>query len=92
MSKLKVTFDSDVNAKAFADKWKLSAPEGDSLDIEWHLAEDAIKDQTCSLEQKDEDEHEFIVKGDKAAIEACEGTTVEEDLGNGFFRVKSSKL
>ena len=43
MSKLKVTFDSDVNAKAFADKWKLSAPEGDTLDIEWHLAEDAIK-------------------------------------------------
>jgi hypothetical protein len=91
MSKLKVTFDSDVNAKAFANKWKLSAPEGDSLDIEWHLAEDAIKDQTCSLEQKDEDEHEFIVKGDKAAIEACEGTTVEEDLGKGFFRVKSTK-
>lgn len=91
MSKLKVTFDSDVNAKAFADKWKLSAPEGDTLDIEWHLAEDAIKDQSCSLEQKDEDEHEFIVKGDKAAIEACEGTVVEEDLGKGFFRVKSSK-
>ena len=91
MSKLKVTFDSNVNAKAFADKWKLSAPEGDTLDIEWHLAEDAIKDQSCSLEQKDEDEHEFIVKGDKAAIEACEGTIVEEDLGKGFFRVKSSK-
>ena len=91
MSKLKVTFDSDVNAKAFADKWKLSAPEGDTLDIEWHLAEDAIKDQSCSLEQKDEDEHEFIVKGDKAAIEACEGAVVEEDLGKGFFRVKSSK-
>lgn len=91
MSKLKVTFDSDVNAKAFADKWKLSAPEGDTLNIEWHLAEDAIKDQSCSLEQKDEDEHEFIVKGDKAAIEACEGTTVEEDLGKGFFRVKSTK-
>ena len=91
MSKLKITFDSDVHAKAFADKWKLSAPEGDSLDIEWHLAEDAIKDTTCKLEQKDEDEHEFIVKGDKAAIEACEGTTVEEDLGKGFFRVKSSK-
>ena len=91
MSKLKVTFDSDVNAKAFAEKWKLSAPEGDSLELEWHLAEDAIKDTSCSLEQKDEDEHEFIVKGDKATIEALEGTTVEEDLGKGFFRVKSSK-
>ena len=91
MSKLKVTFDSDVNAKAFAEKWKLSAPEGDSLDLEWHLAEDAIKDTSCSLEQKDEDEHEFIVKGDKATIEALDGSTVEEDLGKGFFRVKSTK-
>ena len=61
MSKLKVTFDSDANAKAFADKWKLSTPEGDSLDLEWHLAEDAIKDTSCSLEQKDEDEHDSVV-------------------------------
>ena len=91
MSKLKVTFDSDANAKAFADKWKLSTPEGDSLDLEWHLAEDAIKDTSCSLEQKDEDEHEFIVKGDKATIDALDGSSVEEDLGNGFFRVKSTK-
>ena len=91
MSKLKVTFDSDANAKAFADKWKLSTPEGDSLDLEWHLAEDAIKDTSCSLEQKDEDEHEFIVKGDKSTIEALDGSSVEEDLGNGFFRVKSTK-
>jgi len=91
MSKLKVTFDSDANAKAFADKWKLSAPVGDSLDLEWHLAEDAIKDASCSLEQKDKDEHEFIVKGDRATIEALEGSTVEEDLGKGFFRVKSTQ-
>ena len=91
MSKLKVTFDSDANAKAFADKWKLSAPAGDSLDLEWHLAEDAIKDKSCSLEQKDEDEHEFIVKGDKSTIDALDGSSVEEDLGNGFFRVKSTK-
>jgi|TARA_R110002167_G_scaffold141644_2_gene329940 hypothetical protein len=92
MSKLKVTFDSDASAKAFADKWKLSTPAGDSLDLEWHLAEDAIKDSTAtSHEQKDEDEHEFIVKGDKAAIDALDGSTVEEDLGNGFFRVKSTK-
>ena len=68
MSKLKVTFDSEANAKAFADKWKLSTPEGDSLDLEWHLAEDAIKDTSCSLEQKDEDEHEFIVKAIKPLL------------------------
>ena len=52
MSKLKITFDSDVHAKAFADKWKLSAPEGDSLDIEWHLAEDAIKAAIRDIKEK----------------------------------------
>ena len=52
MSKLKVTFDSDANAKAFADKWKLSTPEGDSLDLEWHLAEDEIKIPLAPLSRK----------------------------------------
>lgn len=92
MSKLKVTFDSDASAKAFADKWKLSTPEGDSLDLEWHLAEDAIKDTTATAhEQVDAEEHEFIVKGDKDTIDALDGCSVEEDLGKGFFKVKSTK-
>jgi len=93
MSKLKVTFDSDASAKAFADKWKLSeVPSGDSLNLEWHLAEDAIKDSSATaLEQTDENEHEFIVKGDKDTINALDGSEVTEDLGKGFFKVKSTK-
>ena len=91
MSKLKVTFDSDASAEAFATKWKLSTPAGNSIDIEWHLAEDAVKDPTASThEQLDTDEREFIVKGVRAEIDALDGSAVEEDLGNGFFKVKST--
>jgi hypothetical protein len=92
MSKLEVTFDSEASAVAFANKWKLTVPTEASLDIEWHLAEEAIKEVTATsyIQHDTDEEHEFIVKGDQSAIEAVEGTTVEEDLGNGFFRVKTS--
>ena len=89
MSKIRVTFDSDESAVAFANKWKLSAPAGDSIDVDWHLAENACGDTTASShEQLDTDEHEFIVKGDRALIEVH--GTIEEDLGDGFFKVKST--
>ena len=92
MSKLEVTFDSEASAVAFANKWKLTVPTEASLDIEWHLAEEAIKEVTATsyIQHDTDEEHEFIVKGDQSAIEAVEGTTVAEDLGNGFFRVKTS--
>ena len=89
MSKIRVTFDSDASAIAFADKWKLSAPAGNSLDIDWHLAEDAVKDATTSShEQLDASEHEFIVQGDRATLE--EHGTVVADLGDGFFKMSST--
>ena len=89
MSKIRVTFDSDASAIAFADKWKISAPAGNSLDIDWHLAEDAVKDATTSShEQLDASEHEFIVQGERATLE--EHGTVVADLGDGFFKVSST--
>jgi hypothetical protein len=89
MSKIRVTFDSDASAIAFADKWKISAPAGNSLDIDWHLAEDAVKDATTSShEQLDASEHEFIVQGDRATLE--EHGTVVADLGDGFFKMSST--
>ena len=89
MSKIRVTFDSDASASAFATKWNLSAPAGNSLDVDWHLAEDAVKDATTSShEQLDASEHEFIVQGDRATLELH--GTIEADLGNGFFKVKST--
>ena len=89
MSKIRVTFDSDASASAFATKWNLSAPAGNSLDVDWHLAEDAVGDATASThEQLDAVEHEFIAQGDRATLEAH--GTIEADLGNGFFKVKST--
>ena len=89
MSKIRVTFDSDASAAAFATKWKLSAPAGNSLDIEWDLAEDAIKDTTVSShEQLETDSRTFVVKGDRAVLEAH--GTIDEDLGNGFFKVSTT--
>ena len=91
MSKLKVTFDSDADALAFANKWKLSdVPVSNSLDIDWHLAEDAVKDPTVITHtQLDTDEHEFIVESTLYNLEVLDDCTVEEDLGSGFFRVTS---
>ena len=89
MSKIRVTFDSDASASAFATKWNLSAPAGNSLDVDWHLAEDAVADATASThEQLDATEHEFIAQGDRATLELH--GTIEADLGNGFFKVKST--
>jgi len=89
MSKIRVTFDSDADASAFATKWNLSAPAGNSLDVDWHLAEDAVADATASThEQLDATEHEFIAQGDRATLELH--GTIEADLGNGFFKVKST--
>jgi len=89
MSKIRVTFDSDAAASAFATKWNLSAPAGNSLDVGWHLAEDAVADATASThEQLDATEHEFIAQGDRATLELH--GTIEADLGNGFFKVKST--
>jgi hypothetical protein len=89
MSKIRVTFDSDAAASAFATKWNLSAPAGNSLDVDWHLAEDAVADATASThEQLDATEHEFIAQGDRATLELH--GTIEADLGNGFFKVKST--
>ena len=89
MSKIRVTFDSDASATAFAEKWKISAPAGNSLDVDWHLAEDAVKDATTSShEQLDASEHEFIVQGERATLET-HGTIVA-DLGDGFFKVSST--
>ena len=90
MSKIRVTFDNDASASAFATKWKLSAPAGNSVDIEWHLIEDAVKDATSSThEQLDTVEHEFIAQGDRATLELH--GTVTAELGNGFFKVTSTE-
>lgn len=90
MSKIRVSFNSDTSALAFANKWKLEAPTASTVDVDWHLLPQAIKEGTAiGHELLDVAEHEFIVKGEQAAIEAH--ATVVQDLGGGFFLVKSTK-
>ena len=86
---IRVTFDSDEATVAFATKWGLPTPTGNSLDASFHLVEQATKDATVSVvAQVDATEHEFLVKGTQSAIE--QHATVVADLGNGWFKVTST--
>ena len=90
MSHIKVTFDSDASALTFANKWKLEAPASADVVVEWHLLPQVLKEETAVEHVLvDQAEHDFIVKGEQAAIEAH--ATIKEDLGNGFFLVSSTK-
>lgn len=90
MSHIKVTFDSNVNALRFASKWKLKVPASTDVEVYWHLLPQVLKEATAVNHTLiDQDEHDFIVKGEQTAIEAH--ATIKEDLGNGFFLVSSSK-
>lgn len=90
MSHIKVTFDSPASALAFANKWKLEAPTDSEIDVQWHLLPQVLKHESVvSHEILDTDEQDFVVKGDKAAIE--EHATIKDDLGSGYFLVSSVK-
>ena len=90
MSHIKVTFDSDASALTFANKWKLEAPASVDVVVNWHLLPQVLKEETAVEHVLvDQDEHDFIVKGEQTAIETH--ATIKEDLGNGFFLVSSTK-
>lgn len=87
---IRVTFTSAEQRDAFANRWNLSIPDGvDHLDVPWHLAHHAIND-TSAVEhtQLDTDEQEFLVSGDKTAIESV--ATIVQDLGSNWYLVKST--
>ena len=86
---IRVTFDSDESTTGFAAKHGLPTPTGNSLDVNFHLLEQATKDATVSVvAQTDETEHEFLVKGTQSAIEVH--ATVVSDMGRGWFKVTST--
>jgi len=90
MSHIKVTFDSPASALAFASKWKLEAPANTEIAVHWHLLPQVLKHESVvDHELLDTEEQEFVVKGDKAAIE--EHATIKDDLGSGYFLVTSVK-
>lgn len=95
---IRVNFADKASRDAFADRFKLDAKVGDvQLDIGWHLLQFAKKDDNA-LDYEEvvvlqsgssaKSEKEFIVKGNPTDF-ADHGTIVE-NLGNGFFIVKSS--
>ena len=89
---IRVNFTSTEQRDAFANRWKLDIPtDVDHIDVPWHLVQHAIKnDSAVAYTQLDtETEHEFIVSGDLAKIE--ELATVIDDIGNGWYHVKSTE-
>lgn len=87
---IRVTFTSAEQRDAFANRWNLSIPNGvDHLDVPWHLAHHAINDTSAvGHTQLDTAEQEFLVSGDKAAIETV--ATIVQDLGSNWYLVKST--
>lgn len=86
---IRVKFNSTLNRDAFANRWKLSIPEGvDHIDVPWHLVHQVAKDENATeLTQLDTSEHEFVVCGDKTEIEKL--ATIVTDMGSGWYLVKT---
>lgn len=96
---IRVNFADKASRDAFADRFKLDTTVGDNqLDIGWHLLQFAKKDDKA-LDYEEavvlqsgpsaKSEKEFIVKGDPASFGAH--ATVVDNLGEGFYLVKSSE-
>ena len=87
---IRVTFTSAEQRDAFANRWNLAIPDGvDHLDVPWHLAHHAINDTSAvGHTQLDTAEQEFLVSGDKTAIETV--ATIAQDLGSNWYLVKST--
>lgn len=95
---LRVTFADGASRDAFANRFKLSSKVGENqLDIGWHLLQFAKLDSKAldydevavlTAAPGASAEREFIVKGDPATFGAH--ATVVQDLGNGFYLVKST--
>lgn len=88
---IRVTFKTPALRDAFATRWNLDIPsDADHVDVPWHLAHHAIKEDSADeFEQLDTKEHEFLVVGDRTLIE--EHATVVEDIGSGWYLVKTDK-
>lgn len=88
---IRVNFTNTAQRDAFANRWNLAIPDGvDHLDVPWHLAHHAIND-TSAVEhtQLDTTEQEFLVSGDKTAIETV--ATIVQDMGSNWYLVKSTE-
>jgi hypothetical protein len=95
---LRVTFVDEASRDAFADRFKITTKvETNQLDIGWHYLQFAKLDDKATDYQEvvvlqagpsAAQEREFIVKGNPSTFGAH--ATVVQDLGNGFYLVKST--
>lgn len=95
---LRVTFVDEASRDAFADRFKITAKvDSTQLDIDWHYLQFAkLDDKALDYSEvavlqsgpSAAQEREFIVKGNPSTFGAH--ATVVQDLGNGFYLVKSS--
>jgi hypothetical protein len=95
---IRVTFADTASRDAFADRFKLTSKVDQvQLDIGWHLLQFAkVDDKALSYDEvavlqsgpSAATEKEFIVKGNPATFGGH--ATVVDDLGNGFYHVKST--
>jgi len=95
---LRVKFVDSASRDAFADRFKITTKvDTDQLDIDWHFLQFAKLDDKA-LDYTEvavlqsgagaAQEREFIVKGNPATFSAH--ATVLQDMGGGFYLVKSS--
>jgi hypothetical protein len=95
---LRVTFIDEASRDAFADRFKITSKvDSSQLDIDWHYLQFAKLDakaldytEVAVLQSGAgaAQEREFIVKGNPSTFGAH--ATVVQDLGKGFYLVKSS--
>jgi hypothetical protein len=98
---LRVTFIDEASRDAFADRFKITTKVNtNQLDIDWHFLQFAKLDDKA-IEYTEvavltaapgspppSEEREFIVRGNPAVFEGF--ATVMQDLGDGFYLVKST--
>jgi len=95
---LRVTFADEASRDAFADRFKITSKvDSNQLDIDWHFLQFAkLDDKALDYHEvavlqsgpSAAQEREFIVKGNPGTFDAH--ATVVQDLGNGFYLVKST--
>lgn len=88
---IRLKFNNAESRDAFATRFKLdSKVDTTELDIDWHLLQFAKVDDNCVDydDLEDSQEQEFVVKGDPTKFAAL--ATVVQDLGGGFYHVKST--
>lgn len=87
---IELAFSSITESEIFANKHKLPISGTSKLIVDWHLLNIAKQDTTVTqISQIDTTEHEFVVSCNDVS-QIANLSTVLNDLGNGFYHIKST--